>query len=158
VATARTPRTRSQVSAIMRRVRRSGTDAELAVRSALRSLGVYVRTNNHRLPGTPDVSNARLRLAVFVHGCFWHQHEGCRRASTPASNREFWRTKFSRNKERDALVIRRLRDMGYTVVVVWRCELRDPARVLKRLRGALRRCEHSPRRSSPLARIVKAGT
>lgn len=109
----------------MGRVRQRHTAAELAVRSALYGLGFRFTVNgplNRTLPGRPDIVLPRHRLAVFVHGCFWHRHQGCTKTTTPKTRVEFWQTKFSKNIERDARVVAELRAMGWRVLVVWECE------------------------------------
>ncbi len=93
-------------SALMGRVRQRDTRPEQAVALALRSLGIAYRKNVRGLPGSPDFANKSGKWAVFVHGCFWHRHTGCRRATTPKANREFWLTKFAANRTRDARAIR----------------------------------------------------
>jgi DNA mismatch endonuclease (patch repair protein) len=110
-------------------VRRSGTGAELAVARTLVELGAAYRKNVRDLPGSPDFANKRRRWAVFVHGCFWHHHTGCRRATVPKANREFWLTKFRSNRARDAMAIRALRRKGWRVAIVWECQCgREAAR------------------------------
>lgn len=109
----------------MGRVRQKGTAPELAVRRALTRLGYRYRLNVRKLPGTPDVVIGRLRTAIFVHGCFWHRHPGCRAASTPKTNAEFWKAKFTRNLERDGEKIAALEALGWRTVVVWECETRS---------------------------------
>jgi len=109
-------------SALMRRVRRRDTSPERAVAGALRALGLAYRKNVRSLPGSPDFANKRRRWAVFVHGCYWHQHRGCKRATVPKHNRAFWQAKFAANRKRDATAIRELRRRGFKVVVVWECE------------------------------------
>ncbi len=104
------------------RVRQKGTDAELRVRKAARELGLHYRLNNRDLPGSPDLANRRRRWAVFVHGCFWHRHDGCRRATTPKRNRDFWVAKFEANVARDERTQRALKSAGWRVVVIWECE------------------------------------
>lgn len=121
------------------KVRQRGTAPELMVRALLWSMGLRYRLNNRSLHGTPDISNRKRRWAVFVHGCFWHAHTGCARATTPKRNRAFWRAKFAVNRVRDARAVRALRRGGYRVVVVWACELDDkPTMVERRLRSLLR--------------------
>jgi DNA mismatch endonuclease (patch repair protein) len=85
--------------------------------------GLEYRVNDRELPGAPDLVFPSERLAVFVHGCFWHRHHGCPRATTPRTNRHFWETKFRTNRRRDRAARRRLLRMGWAVEVVWECEL-----------------------------------
>ena len=113
-------------SALMARVRQRGTDAELTVGSALRQLGASYRLNVRKLPGSPDFANKARKWAIFVHGCFWHRHTGCVRATVPKTNEMFWRDKFAANRRRDAQAIRELRRLGFRVAIVWECEADDP--------------------------------
>lgn len=117
----------------MKRQRRRDTKPELLVRALVRELGLRYRISNRDLPGSPDLANRRRRWAVFVHGCYWHHHEGCSRATVPKQNREFWLEKFRDNRARDARKEAELRELGYRVVVVWECEARDPAALRSRL-------------------------
>ena len=110
----------------MARVRQRGTAAERAVGEALRDLGLHYRLNVRSLPGTPDFVNRRLHWAVLVHGCYWHHHKGCKKATVPTRNREFWLAKFKANRYRDATVIRRLRKAGFGVLIVWECQTASP--------------------------------
>lgn len=107
----------------MGRVRQKGTAAEAAIGQTLRALGIAYRTNVRALPGSPDFANRKRRWAVFVQGCFWHRHTGCRRATIPKANRDFWLEKFTRNRARDAAAVRALRIMGFRVVLVWECQV-----------------------------------
>ena len=137
---AREPSTTSETSCRMGRVRQRGTSPELVVRRLLRQSGLRYTLRNCDLPGSPDLANRRRRFAVFVHGCFWHQHPGCPNATIPKRNREFWLAKFAANRERDARSIRELEHLGYTVFIVWECETRSsvafPDRLaLRRVRG-----------------------
>src|SRR5262249_45361131 len=93
--------------------------------ASLRSLGAFYRLNVPNLPGSPDFANRRRKWAVFVHGCFWHHHAGCKRATVPKSNRKFWRKKFADNHKRDERAILDLRQVGYRVAVIWECEIGD---------------------------------
>ena len=127
----------AETSARLGRIRQHGTSAELAVRSALHALGARFRTRNRDLPGSPDVANRSRRWAVFVHGCFWHRHQGCARTTTPTRNREFWQAKFDANVARDARVVDELRRRGYAVLVVWECETPRPDELRKRLSAFL---------------------
>lgn len=116
----------------MARVRQTGTAAERRVAAALRRLGVGYRKNVRDLPGSPDFANKSRGWAIFVHGCFWHRHRGCPRATTPKNNRDFWLAKFARNRERDARAIRSLRARGFKVAIVWECgATRSEARLSK---------------------------
>ena len=117
------PPTDAARSALMARVRQQGTGPERAVAILLRSLGLSYRKNVRGLPGSPDFANKRKRWAVFVHGCFWHGHKGCRFATIPKRNRDFWLEKFARNRARDAGAVRELRRRGFKVSIVWGCEV-----------------------------------
>ena len=118
-------------------IRQFGTEPELLIRKVLRDLRVGYRTNNRLLPGTPDLANRAKKWAIFVHGCFWHHHKGCKRATVPRRNREFWVEKFRRNRERDARAMRALRRRGYSVVLIWECQTADRTSIEERLRNAL---------------------
>jgi DNA mismatch endonuclease, patch repair protein len=119
---------------IMAAVPQAGTTPELLVRQVLSRLGLRYRLNVQGLPGRPDIANRRRLLAVFVHGCFWHRHEGCQLATTPKRNRQFWTKKFAANCVRDARNSAALRRRGYSVVVVWECETRKLLKLESRLR------------------------
>lgn len=108
----------------MSRIRSRDTKPELALRSALHRLGFRFRVNARQLPGKPDIVLAKHRTVIFVHGCFWHRHEGCKVANTPKSNTEFWEEKFTRNVERDKVSNKKLEASGWRVIVVWECELK----------------------------------
>lgn len=107
----------------MRSIGRENTKPERAARLVARLSGVPCRTNARDLPGSPDIVFDAERVAVFVHGCFWHRHARCARASIPHSNRAFWERKFVANCRRDRKAYRRLRELGWTVEIVWECEL-----------------------------------
>jgi DNA mismatch endonuclease Vsr len=109
-------------SARMAGIRQKGTKIETVVAIFLRELGLRYRKNVKHLPGSPDFANRSRRWAVFVNGCFWHHHTGCRKATVPKSNTNFWMAKFRDNRRRDARAIRRLRHEGYRVVVIWECQ------------------------------------
>ena len=100
------------------------TKPEVAVRRLLHALGYRFRIHRKDLPGKPDIVLPKHRTVIFVHGCFWHHHEGCKAASTPSSNIDFWQTKFRRNRERDAQVKAQLESMGWKVIVIWECEVK----------------------------------
>lgn len=124
-------------SAIMRSVRQKGTAPEMVVRRIAHAIGTRYRLHRKDLPGRPDIVFPSRRLCIFVHGCFWHRHPGCRLASSPSSNTEFWQEKFARNVERDARKENELRAAGWRVEIVWECETRDPAKLKERLRALL---------------------
>ncbi len=107
----------------MSRIRSRDTLPELALRKALFALGFRYRLDDRKLPGRPDIVLPRYKTAIFVHGCFWHRHEGCKIATTPKSNTAFWVDKFRRNVERDARVAGELEAAGWRVFVAWECEL-----------------------------------
>jgi len=109
----------------MSRIRGADTVPELALRRALREAGIGYRIHAKGLPGRPDVAFIKARLAVFVHGCFWHRHPGCRHATTPKSNIRFWSDKFSANTSRDRRSIEALHARGWDVGVIWECETED---------------------------------
>lgn len=113
----------------MAKVRRGNTSAELKVRQTLRELGVHYRLHAADLPGKPDIVHRRDRWAIFVNGCFWHFHQGCKRGSVPKRNREFWLEKLEKNRRRDWRNVSDLMALGYSVLVVWECETRDPSQL-----------------------------
>ena len=115
---------KSTRSRMMAGIRGKGTRPEMVVRRALHALGFRYRLNVRSLPGTPDLVLPKGRVVVFVHGCYWHRHEGCRYATTPATNTEFWNSKFTANVARDARNVRDLRGAGWRVGIIWECALR----------------------------------
>ena len=123
----------------MSRVRTEDTPPELAVRRLLHQMGYRYTVDNDDLPGTPDIANRTRKWAVFVHGCYWHHHEGCDRASIPKKNRDYWEEKFAKNKERDRRVKSELEEQGYVVPVVWECEVDSaPVQVATQLNHLLK--------------------
>ncbi|MDY7229028.1 very short patch repair endonuclease [Hyalangium rubrum] len=110
----------------MKAVRQEGTRPELVVRRVLVARGIRYRLNVRSLPGSPDVANVRRRFAIFVHGCFWHRHPGCRHATFPRSNQEFWSKKFEDNVQRDRRKVQSLCELGFRVIVLWECQTRSP--------------------------------
>ena len=136
MASSRLPTT-SDRSQLMGRVRRSDTAAELLVRQVMRELGVRFQVNPLGLPGTPDIANKCLKWAIFVHGCFWHAHIHCRRWRIPKNNRDFWTRKFIENKIRDKRKIDLLLQLGYSVLLVWECELENVQKLRERINAFL---------------------
>lgn len=127
--------TSKAISERMGRVRRQGTKPELVVRKIAREAGLRYTTRNKDLPGSPDLANRRRHIAIFVHGCYWHRHPKCVKASTPKTNETFWENKFSQNVARDAAAVSALRSQGFKVVTIWECSTSD----LDGLRSMIRR-------------------
>lgn len=117
----------------MSRVRQKGTTNELIVRQVLHSVGGRFRVNRKSLPGSPDLSSARRRKAIFVNGCFWHAHHDCPKATLPKNNADFWRAKLAANVERDSRKIAELRQLRFDVLIVWECELDRVTKLRDRL-------------------------
>jgi DNA mismatch endonuclease (patch repair protein) len=116
---------RATRSRMMSGIRSRDTKPEIIIRKYLHAAGFRFRLAPSHLPGKPDIVLAKYRTVVFVHGCFWHQHPGCRFATRPANNREFWAEKLGANAARDKRVIRQLREAGWNVIVVWECQTRS---------------------------------
>lgn len=121
----------------MSRIRKANTKPEMIVRRAAHGLGYRFRLHKRNLPGTPDLVFARRRKVIFVHGCFWHQHGGCRHAMMPRTRTKYWVPKLARNVERDAETLCRLSDQGWRALVLWECEVKDPERLNRLLRKFL---------------------
>lgn len=117
-------------SRMMAGIRGKNTRPELLVRKYLHAKGFRYRLHDKKLPGSPDIVLRKYQLAIFVHGCFWHRHKGCRYATTPAQNRKKWLLKFRQNTERDQRQINQLIDMGWRVLVIWECALKLPMQEL----------------------------
>ena len=124
------PTTRARMQAVKTR----DTNPEMRVRQALHGMGYRFRLHRKDLPGTPDIVLPRHRKIVLVHGCFWHGHKRCKRATVPVNNAEIWQAKIEGNQSRDRRNLQALREQGWTVLIVWECELRDPAQLANRLR------------------------
>ena len=121
-------KTKESRSYNMSRIAGKDTKPEELVRKYLFSKGFRYRKNVRKLPGTPDVVLPKYRTVIFVNGCFWHGHEGCKYFVWPKNNAEFWRQKIETNISRDRRKEAQLRDMGWNVMIVWECELRPPKR------------------------------
>lgn len=124
------PATRSRM---MAGIRNRDTAPEMAVRRELYRLGIRYRLHNGKLPGRPDIVIGRLRTVIFVHGCYWHRHPGCRLAYTPKSNVEFWLNKLEGNVARDARNQALLMEQGWRVIVIWECEIGSRTALRERL-------------------------
>lgn len=134
-------------SRIMRAVPRSGTAPEVRLRNALHRLGLRYRLHVRSLPGSPDIVFAGPRVVVFVHGCYWHRHEGCKLSTTPKSNADFWQQKFRDNVARDCRAVEQLEADGWAVVVAWQCEVqRTPDLVAERVSSIVSKREVGQRR------------
>lgn len=118
----------SKRSEMMSGIRGKDTKPELMVRKALFGMGYRFRLHRKDLPGRPDIVLPGRRIAIFVHGCFWHAHPDCRFAKTPATRTGFWAVKLQQNRDRDARDLALLRDAGWRTLVVWECALRDRSR------------------------------
>jgi DNA mismatch endonuclease, patch repair protein len=99
------------------------------VRRELHRMGCRFRVHNRDLPGTPDIANRSRRWAIFVHGCFWHHHEGCKRATVPKRNRTFWLAKFRSNRDRDRRAEETLRRAGFLTITIWECDAESSIRL-----------------------------
>lgn len=128
------PKKRSE---IMSRVRGRDTGPERTVRSLVHRMGFRFRLDRRDLPGRPDITLPRHHKVIFVHGCFWHQHPGCRKATIPATRSDWWSAKLTRNCQRDGEACRELESLGWRPLVVWECELAQPAVLQKKLRRFL---------------------
>jgi len=124
--------TREQRSILMGRIRGRNTGPELAVRRLLHGLGYRYRIHARELPGRPDIVFRSRRIAIFVHGCFWHRHD-CGLAYVPKTRQKFWQRKFSGNVARDRAALHTLRAAGWRVLVIWECQLDHPSRLSMRL-------------------------
>ena len=124
-------------SALMSRVRCKNTKPELVVRREVHALGYRFRLHRSDLPGTPDLVFPRLHKVVFVHGCFWHRHEGCSRTTTPTTRAAYWQRKFEQNVQRDRRNVTMLEALGWKVLVIWECETFDRSRLAESLSSFL---------------------
>jgi DNA mismatch endonuclease (patch repair protein) len=132
------PLTPEKRSWLMSRIRSGNTKPELVLRSLLHRCGYRFSLRRRDLPGKPDIVLRKYRTVIFVHGCFWHRHPGCKQASMPRTRPEFWAEKFAKNVARDERNQAELVAKGWRVIVVWECELRqDPLAVLDRVLGTM---------------------
>lgn len=115
--------TSSKRSEIMSLIRAKDTKPEKKIRSRLHFLGYRFRLHDKKLPGCPDIVLRKYKTVIFVHGCFWHMHEGCLHGKIPKSNQEYWKSKLQKNVERDAKNITKLKELGWKVIVIWECEV-----------------------------------
>lgn len=130
-------------SAMMACIGGRNTAPELAVRRIAHRMGLRFRLHRKDIPGCPDMVFPKHRLVIFVHGCFWHRHQGCKYAYTPKSRIEFWAKKFASNVARDARQEAALKALGWQVLVIWECETKDEVAVERKLATVIH-CEGSP--------------
>ena len=123
----------------MSRIRSKNTKPELIVRKMLHNSGIRYRLHARNLPGKPDLSNKSKIFAIFVNGCFWHQHKNCKITNKPKSNTTFWKEKFAKNLDRDKRNQNDLLEMGWRVKVIWECEILDTNRKTRNLSPILNR-------------------
>ena len=122
----------------MKKIRSKGTSPEVIVRSLVHGMGYRYRLHSNQLPGKPDICLARLNKVIDVRGCFWHQHGKCVDSHIPKSRQDYWIPKLQRNQDRDKENMRRLKSLGWKVLVVWECDVvRNPKRLAVRLRRFL---------------------
>ena len=131
--------TREKRTKIMRSIISKSTKPELVLRKFLFSQGYRYRKNYKNLPGRPDIVFISKKIAIFVHGCFWHQHKNCKITNKPRSNTLFWKEKFAKNLERDKRNQKDLREMGWCPKVIWECEILDTNRKTRNLSPILNR-------------------
>lgn len=125
----------------MSRIRGKDTKPEVMLRSMLHKAGLRFRIHDKKLPGKPDVVLPRYKVVIFVNGCFWHRHDGCKYAYNPKSRQEFWQDKFSKTVIRDQEKTEKLQKKGWRVLTVWECELnRSPRSVLKKSVTDIKEC------------------
>lgn len=126
--------TKQKRSEVMSKIKSKNTIPELQVRSALFRLGYRYRIHRKELPGCPDIVFPSYKVAIFIHGCFWHLHEGCRDGTIPKTNTVKWKTKLEKNVFRDKENVRKLEEKDWRVITVWDCEIqRDLNNVIERI-------------------------
>jgi len=122
---------------LMSRVHGKNTKPEIAVRKLIYALGFRYRLHDRTLPGSPDIVFKSRKKVIFVHGCFWHGHRKCPRATMPKSNKDFWQDKIKTNRKRDAKDERKLESLGWKVMTVWECQLKNSEKLAERIKKFL---------------------
>lgn len=117
----------------MAKIKSKDTKPELVVRSLLHSMGYRFRLHRKDLPGKPDIVLPKYKTVIFVHGCFWHQHDGCSKSVSPKSNEDYWLPKLANTKARDMENAEKLRLLGWKVVIIWECQINNKEELLSRL-------------------------
>ncbi len=132
--------TKEERSQIMSKIKGSNTKPELAVRHLLHKIG-YCRysLHKHSLPGTPDIVFASRKKAIFVHGCFWHRHKGCKLAYKPKTNKKFWNVKIQENIARDIICEKKLKKLRYSCLIIWQCEIKKENRLRRKIEKFLKK-------------------
>jgi len=125
----------------MSRIRSGDTKPEKIVRSLLHRMGYRFRLRPRNLPGSPDIVLPKLKIVIFVHGCYWHRHEGCPKSTSPKTNKEFWQEKFKRNVDRDRKREKELKLQGWQVIVIWECETENRTAIEHLLKSKLSSAE-----------------
>ena len=125
---------KKQRSWIMSRVKSKNTKPEILVRSFLHRLGYRFRLHQKNLPGKPDIVLPKYKTVIFVHGCFWHRHKGCKKCSMPSTNKRFWKSKFDGNVKRDKAVKSVLKKIGWNVIEIWECKTKNLAQLSKKIK------------------------
>jgi DNA mismatch endonuclease (patch repair protein) len=118
-------RTSAERKKNMQAVKSKNSVVEIKVRKLCHKMGYRFRLHRKDIPGTPDLVFPKLKLCIFVHGCFWHQHSGCKKATLPKTNIEFWKTKLTKNIKRDEEIITKLHDLGWHTEIIWECETKN---------------------------------
>ncbi|WP_080311441.1 very short patch repair endonuclease [Burkholderia pseudomallei] len=121
----------------MRRIRSKDTQPEMAVRRLVHAMGYRYRLHRKDIPGKPDLVFPSRRKVIFIHGCFWHQHSGCREGRPPRSNTDYWLPKLRRNQERDRVALEQLAVSGWETLIIWECETKDSSAVATKIRRFL---------------------
>ena len=129
--------TREKRSWNMARIKGKNTKPEIMIRSMLHRQGYRFRIHVKKLPGCPDIVMAKYKTVIFVHGCFWHRHPGCKYAYTPKTRQTFWNDKFRKTVENDKKVIEKLKKSGWQILIIWECELSDMASIESKIADSL---------------------
>ena len=129
--------TKAQRHLCMSKIRSKNTKPEIFVRKILRNLKQKYRTHISSLPGNPDIILPKKHIVIFINGCFWHQHRGCKRKAMPKVNLRYWNTKLKKNVQRQKEDIKALRKCGWKVIIVWECEVKNSVKLVQRIKKAL---------------------
>ena len=125
--------TKKQRHLCMSRIRSRNTKPEIVVRKILRKLKIRHRLHSKRLPGKPDIVISDKRIVLFINGCFWHQHKGCKRLAMPKANRKYWRKKLEGNIKRQKSALIKLRKDNWKPLIIWECQIKRPGQLVQRI-------------------------